>query len=273
MGVTLDPAGQDLGNTTLIRKAGENTAVNLPFQSSINRTWEIRAEKQPAQAINLKLNWLEADNNSRNLLKAQTWESEDGLVWTGIKPAQNLTGLEANLKTKKLQHFTISGSDLKGTITYSSTLFEESGLNDGSLANVLKLKLEGDYEFNGKTGEDLARDKKLEISNLPAGLLLEAIFINETEIEIRLKGKALTHESRNNIGNLGIKFLPNAFKGGNSQYIAHADRQDLQIAFRDKAQEEILVIYPVPSPDLVNINLELAALAEVKISLYDNYTQ
>ncbi len=271
MGVQIDAGGQDLGKTTLIRKAGEGTAVAVPFQSSINRTWEIRTEKPANQPVTLKLQWLVADNNSRDLVKAQVWESGDGLLWSGIKPTQNLTALETSLKTKNLHHFTISGGDLKGTIQYSRTVFEESGLNDGSIANVLKLKLEGDYEFNGKAGEDLARDKKLEISNLPAGLVLEAIFINEKEIEIRLKGKALSHETKDHILNLGVKFLPNAFKGGNAQYIANADRQDLQITFRDQSLNETLLIYPVPSPNIVYVNLELAALAEVRMSLYDNY--
>lgn len=108
-----------------------------------------------------------------------------------------------------------SSSDLLETtynneITYSSSMLEESSLNDGSIEKTLTMTLENDEAFRGEIGDDLVKNKKIKVSHVPDGLTASAIITAQNTVEVSLEGKAKNHKLNDSIGNLTVMITKEA---------------------------------------------------------------
>ncbi|MBC3919866.1 DUF4214 domain-containing protein [Undibacterium sp. CY18W] len=114
-----------------------------------------------------------------------------------------------------------------GSITYSSTVFNEKQLNDGSIVNTITLTVTGDT-FKGNVGTTLGK-----ISNVPVGLTASLTKTTDTTATLTLTGFATSNNSINNVSNLTVTLDNTSFTGGKVVNIINAVKSDLQINFID----------------------------------------
>ncbi|WP_322545903.1 hypothetical protein, partial [Clostridium perfringens] len=96
-------------------------------------------------------------------------------------------------------------------IAYSTGMFEESKLNDGSFDQKLEITLKTN-EFTGDVNEDLTALGKIKISNLPKGLKASAVKTDKNKVVVSLDGKAERHALNDSISNLTIEITDSATK-------------------------------------------------------------
>ena len=99
------------------------------------------------------------------------------------------------------------------SLGFSKLAFAETIANDGSLDNTSPLWVTlTNAVFAGTQGENLAADSlKLQVPLLPAGLSVEAIQTNSTQVVVRLLGKATQNDIANNLSTLQFQFQAGAF--------------------------------------------------------------
>ena len=97
------------------------------------------------------------------------------------------------------------------SLVYSTSTFTEALINDGSIqiGNSIVITLVGDTFPPNLDGD-------IEFTNIPNGLTEEITINSDTEIELKLTGSAISHTDSNDIGNLTITFLDNAFTNNSS---------------------------------------------------------
>ncbi len=110
LGISIDPNGNDLGSTSIIRTSGANTAVEINGARSINRRWKITPANQPASNVTVTLSWVSDDDNSKNLAEAYVWKSEDnGATWMQIAgPFDAASTHSVTFTTASFSDFTVS---------------------------------------------------------------------------------------------------------------------------------------------------------------------
>ncbi|MEC1772500.1 immunoglobulin-like domain-containing protein [Schinkia azotoformans] len=123
--------------------------------------------------------------------------------------------------------------DFNGTasLTYSDTIFVEAATNDGSINTTpITITLALD-EFNGTTNEDFVTSGKLNVLNVPVGLIPVATLINETQIELKLTGNAAKHGNGNDVSNIAIEFLDTAFTNAPASEVEFATKDGISIEY------------------------------------------
>ncbi len=123
-------------------------------------------------------------------------------------------------------------------MTWNDTLFTEALANNGSIANNITISLTG--ETFATVGQ-LVSGTDYVATNVPTGLTVDITSTSSTEAEISLTGNAANHTNADDINNLSIAFLDNAFSGGDASAVAYSTKTDLYVDFND----------PYPTPDLV----------------------
>ncbi len=139
-------------------------------------------------------------------------------------------------------------------LKYSSTIFQESSANDGSIQNSLTINMtlpDGD-SFTGSNGVFAAG--KYTANNVPAGLTAAITKISNTELSVSLTGSATNHDNADAISNLEIAFNNTAFTSGDASSVTFATKSDLSIDF--------IQSYTVASSgaDFTTISAALAAI-------------
>ncbi|MEC1639559.1 cohesin domain-containing protein [Schinkia azotoformans] len=124
----------------------------------------------------------------------------------------------------------IDFADVSG-LTYLSTVFTESEIDDGSIATTAITIELSDDQFTGNDGDDFVALEKLEVSNLPDGLTAVAQRISNTVLEVKLTGKASKHLEYNNVDDLTFTFNNGAFVSGDATKVQNATKDDLKIEF------------------------------------------
>ncbi|MBF0160208.1 MAG: DUF4347 domain-containing protein, partial [Magnetococcales bacterium] len=112
-------------------------------------------------------------------------------------------------------------------VTYDSTIFAESGSNDGSITTVSTITLDNET-FTGAVGSALGT-----VSNVPAGLTAVLTKTSATTATLSLTGNAAAHANANDVSNLTVTFGDSDFTGGNAGRVLDADRTDLEVNFND----------------------------------------
>ena len=120
------------------------------------------------------------------------------------------------------------------SLVYNGSVFVESGANDGGMGNTISITLSNDI-FNGNNGDDFVAAGRVLASNVPAGLTAVVQRVDMTHVSASLTGKALAHNSANNVSGLGLVFQNTAFYNTPALSVTNAVRSDLQIAFLDPA--------------------------------------
>ena len=115
-------------------------------------------------------------------------------------------------------------------LNWSTNTFIESLQNDGSISTILDLYLENN-KFN-QIGT-LIENTDYTISNIPNGLTAQINVISDSTAQIKLLGNALLHADSNDINNLSISFLDNAYSIIPSIYVINNSISNLNIDFFD----------------------------------------
>ncbi|MFH2143120.1 MAG: T9SS type A sorting domain-containing protein [Bacteroidota bacterium] len=118
------------------------------------------------------------------------------------------------------------------TIIWNSGTFSESVINDGSIDNNLILSLYSET-FIVSSGF-LTESTHYSVLNIPAGLTVEIEVINDTSATISLTGNAVNHENVDDVANLEIAFLDDAFSGGLASSVVNYSQSNLIIDFLDQ---------------------------------------
>lgn len=98
-------------------------------------------------------------------------------------------------------------------ISYSSSFFNESTDNDGSISSITSIRSNNfaGLTFTGTIGDDFIADGKILISNLPAGLKATITKIDDLTLTLQFHGFATNHSNANDVNNLSVTFQNSAF--------------------------------------------------------------
>lgn len=115
------------------------------------------------------------------------------------------------------------------SLSYQEGSFTERGQNDGTFAisEEKSVTLTGDTFVAGPFVEDT----HYTTANVPGGLTLSVTRDNDTQVTLRLSGKATAHTTQENVRNLTITFLDAAFTGGDAASVENSTKSDMEIDF------------------------------------------
>jgi len=119
-------------------------------------------------------------------------------------------------------------------LAYSRKLFIEDHTNGGFSNDTVKIsynKFSGDI-FSGTNGDDFITDKVV-VTNVPSGMNAHVIRLNDSVAAFIFTGNASSHINENDVNNLTIKFLPNAFISNDTVGMVDAFQKNLQVNFRE----------------------------------------
>ncbi|WP_113675915.1 hypothetical protein [Vallitalea guaymasensis] len=124
-------------------------------------------------------------------------------------------------------------TDKKISLSYSTNILNESDSNDGSINDILTISLDNDT-FTGEINDDLL--DKVEILNLPEGLIASVLKVNDTQVTINISGNATRHYNMDSIDNLTVIFKDAAFTSGDASKIEANSKNDIKLNFIDPSQ-------------------------------------
>ena len=126
------------------------------------------------------------------------------------------------------------------TITFDGYIFQENEKNDGSFKDSgIEFSLSsGTFNFETCYSDQL-NTSCFQVFNLPQGLILELKRndIHHNKATLRIIGTALNHSSENNINNLKIIFLQNAFTT-DLKHFYNTSINNLKIKYIDEYERE-----------------------------------
>ncbi|MCG8579986.1 MAG: M6 family metalloprotease domain-containing protein [Bacteroidales bacterium] len=122
----------------------------------------------------------------------------------------NSSGVElSNLKLENDKRFSFTVEGPLPLVSWPKAVFIESPINDGSIDQSLRIRLEGD-EF--AFVDDVLPDDAWQVNNLPDGLSIVLKKVDASSLDMVIEGKAAVHESRNNVYDVLFSFTDDAFK-------------------------------------------------------------
>ncbi|MBF0158840.1 MAG: hypothetical protein HQL58_04895, partial [Magnetococcales bacterium] len=113
------------------------------------------------------------------------------------------------------------------SLSYSTTTFAESGMDDGFITTVSTITLLND-RFVGAIGASLGM-----VSNVPAGLTAVLIKTSETTATLSLTGKSAAHTNDDDSNDLTVTFGHSDFVGGNASAVENSTQNHLVVDFSD----------------------------------------
>lgn len=121
-------------------------------------------------------------------------------------------------------------------VLYSSTIFEESTNNDGSISTEFTITSNNNNSlvFTGNIGDDLVSLNKIIVSNMPSGLRASIIKTSNTVLTVSIKGSAFDNNNVNDIQNLTFAFQNAAFSTNDASSVVFSSRNDLEINFLEQ---------------------------------------
>ncbi|MCA0447187.1 MAG: T9SS type A sorting domain-containing protein [Bacteroidetes bacterium] len=118
LGLTINPNGNNLGSTVVIRRTGPSVAA---LGVGINRRWTITPTSQPSGAVDVTITWPSADDNGRNPSNLFVWKSDDNGVTWQMHAGPFSTGTNPR------------------SITFTTTSFSDWTVSDGDSPLPIKL--------------------------------------------------------------------------------------------------------------------------------------
>lgn len=110
------------------------------------------------------------------------------------------------------------------SLSYTTNAFHETVTNNGTIDNSTPCLINLAHgSFAGAVDEDFATNSgKLVLSNVPAGLTGEVVYVSATQLRFRLLGAATAHDVANDIGNVTLTFRDGAFNTVPASSVYHA---------------------------------------------------
>ena len=124
------------------------------------------------------------------------------------------------------------GGDGCVSVTYDTTTFSESGSNDGTITTTANITLTGDT-FVAATSGAMTISTHYTVSNVPTGLTMVVTGTSNTTATVSLTGTAAAHQDADDISNMGLTFLGDAFTGGSAAAINGYSNTSLSVDFDD----------------------------------------
>jgi len=151
------------------------------------------------------------------------------LVWDGFDANQPpSTGWECGMNGMQPAPTVSEASE---SLSYSSMMFQESELDDGTITNTITITHNNFEEasFTGVNGDNFVADGKLIISNVPTGLTVATTRIDDLTLEVELTGSAVVHDNVNE-PLMTFSFQNNAFTSGDASLVT-GSTEDVSINF------------------------------------------
>jgi len=106
----------------------------------------------------------------------------------------------------------------KSTLTYDKSSLKEAACNDGSIKETVTITHDNvdNATFAGTNNEDFVATGKAIVRNLPAGLTAKIIRTNNLSLKLSITGKATSHANANDLSNVKVMFVAEAFTDGSS---------------------------------------------------------
>ena len=166
---------------------------------------------------------------------------------------------------------------LQPWISFEDLRLEESEEIPGNISDTMKIYLkEGNgITFTGDDSEDYITANKAELVNLPEGLSASMVKESDTELTLYISGNAVNHESSDNVNNLTIQLLDEAFSS-NPETVKFSTIYSGKILFNDatalenKSNNPDKLFYPNPSREYIFINLDEPVFRDVYCTFYDS---
>ncbi|MCA0447186.1 MAG: T9SS type A sorting domain-containing protein [Bacteroidetes bacterium] len=119
LGISVDPAAFNLGNTTILRESGPGAGIG----TSINQSWTITPTNQPGgNPVDVDFSWPASNDNGINLGDLYVLKSNDGgLTWVIVPGAVFNTGTDPR------------------TVSFTVTSFSEFTIGDGDTPLPIEL--------------------------------------------------------------------------------------------------------------------------------------
>ena len=119
------------------------------------------------------------------------------------------------------------------SLSYSSALFTENDINDGSIANTIVITYNefGEDALTGSMDENFITSNKVTVSNVPSGLTASIIKTASNQLTFSLTGNATNHTMQDNINNITVTFNDDAFDQGNASGVTNYNKSDIEIHF------------------------------------------
>ena len=122
LGISINPNGNNLGTTTIIRTSGANAAVTVNGKTSISRRWKITPATQPSSEVSVSLAWVSDDDNDKTLASLYVWKSEDdGATWSNIAGPIDGSSRSVTFTTSSFSDFTLG--DINSPLPVELTSF------------------------------------------------------------------------------------------------------------------------------------------------------
>jgi hypothetical protein len=120
------------------------------------------------------------------------------------------------------------------SLSYSGSTFNEALDNTGAISGSLTVTLSG-TTFSGVNSDNFVLDSKVNVNNLPAGLVAVVERTSDTTAVITLTSNATSHVNADDISNLEFVFLDAAFTTNEANGVLNSTRSDIAINFDDPA--------------------------------------
>ncbi len=151
---------------------------------------------------------------------------------SGTYIATNFDSISGGFLNFDASSISVAVSALTSTLAYDSTTFTEASANDGSITTTLTVTLANDT-FTTSSGA-MTLDTHYSLANVPTGLSAVVTGTSATTATITLTGNASAHENTNDISNLTVTFLADAFTTTtNASTVTNYSKSDLSIDFTD----------------------------------------
>ncbi|MEW6061494.1 MAG: LamG-like jellyroll fold domain-containing protein [Bacteroidota bacterium] len=147
------------------------------------------------------------------------------------------------------------------TLTYSSSTFNESAANIGTINNStpIIIVLSGGDTFTGSNNDDFVAGGKITVTNLPSGLTAVAARVSAETLSVTITGAATNHASANSVSNLTFAFQNSAFGGNNAGNVTNSTKNNLAVTFLDPVENALSFdgsndVVSVPSSSSINLS-------------------
>jgi len=137
--------------------------------------------------------------------------------------------LTVNYNAPQPYYFKLTG-DAMGSLNFVGSVFKENDFNIGSSSSSTTVEVI-DAQFTGNDNEDFVALNRLKVKNLPTGLSLKAIRKSPTQMLLKLGGNTQNHLPTDNVNNVTVEFLGNAFTHGQAQLMTSQTKKDFKIEF------------------------------------------
>lgn len=115
---------------------------------------------------------------------------------------------------------------------YSGTVFNEAGVNNGTIPNTQTITLSNDLWVAAvANGMPLVAGTHYNVANVPAGLTMVITKNSPSQATISFTGTATNHTTADNVGNVLITFLNASVQGGNAGAVTGLNGQNLSINY------------------------------------------